>query len=456
VQLLSITLYGHDGRQRAVEFRTGALNIVTGDPRTGKSALLTIVEYCQGRDSMRVPAGPIADTVAWYGALWQLEPGARAFAARPAPSAGRASTQRAMLEFGGDDLVPPDFKRLDVNSDSDSLREQLGRRIGIAENSAEPAPGSLRPSLEANLGHATWLCLQGQNEIADSDQLFHRQGEPGIDQALKDTLPYFLGAVPSDQAIKRARLRDAQRNLQRAESALRSAERSAATGDVTLRSLLAEARAVGLLPAGETGNEQGEDLSRRQVVEALLVARNAPPPAISSGDGDMESHDRRRILQQDRDALRTSLKAVLADRDLLLDQRDGESAYTGAVALHTGRLTSLELLPGEDEVGDASSTTEHCPACGQHMEEPDSTAEGLRSSLTRLRSELAELRAAPPTRRAALQELDERATQLRDELAAVESALGALRGGQDATGEVEGSRAAQDFTRGASTQPSSG
>jgi hypothetical protein len=245
VQLLSIVLYNHDGRRRVIQFDLGALNVVTGVPRTGKSALLTIVEYCQGRDAMRVPAGPISETVAWYGALWQLESGARAFVGRPAPSSGRASTRLAMLEFGGDNLVPPAFDRLEVNTDSDALRQQLGRRIGIEESVAEPAPGSLRSSYEVNLGHATWLCLQGQTEIANANQLFHRQGEQGIDQALKDTLPYFLGAVPNDQALKQARLRDARRNLQRAETALRAAERDAATLDVTLRSLLAEAQAVG-------------------------------------------------------------------------------------------------------------------------------------------------------------------------------------------------------------------
>jgi len=83
VQLLEIILYHHDGRTRRVEFAPGALNIVTGESATGKSALLTIVEYCLGRSTMLVPVGPISTTVAWYGALWQLE-GTRAFVARPA------------------------------------------------------------------------------------------------------------------------------------------------------------------------------------------------------------------------------------------------------------------------------------------------------------------------------------------------------------------------------------
>ena len=49
VQLRAISIYSHDGERRGVTFRLGKLNIVTGAPKTGKSALLDIVDYCWGR-----------------------------------------------------------------------------------------------------------------------------------------------------------------------------------------------------------------------------------------------------------------------------------------------------------------------------------------------------------------------------------------------------------------------
>ena len=192
MQLLSLILYHADGRTRLVDFRPGQLNIVTGESRTGKGALLTIVDYCLGRDSMQIPAGPITDTVAWYATLWQLESG-QVFVARPAPAEGRATTQQAMLEFGAD-LQPPACRELRVNTDSRTLRTQIGRRIGIEENITDPGPWAGRQPLEANLAHAVMLCLQSQNEIASSTALFHRQGERGIPDALRDTIPYGCGS----------------------------------------------------------------------------------------------------------------------------------------------------------------------------------------------------------------------------------------------------------------------
>ena len=449
MQLLTISLYGPDGARRDVEFAPGQLNIVTGESQTGKSALLTIVEYCLGRDSMRVPAGPISDTVSWYGALWQISPGARAFVGRPAPAPGRASTQQAMLEFGDDTLVPPARDDLVVNTDSDSLRVQLGRRIGIEENLSSTAAGSLRTPLEANIGHATWLCLQGQSEIASPNQLFHRQGDQGIDQALKDTLPYFLGAVPAGQAVKKVRLRDARRDLQRLESALRVAEETAANLDTRLAAALAEAHAVGLVET--TAFED-----RKEVLDALNAARVARPSEAPIAD--IEAQNRRHELAVERDRVRQELRSALGDRELLLERRQSEAEYTEAIALHTGRMTSLELLPitvaPSADDGDGTTTADDvgepglsCPACGQHLEQSDAQASQVAARLQELRVELAELHAAPPSRRSEIERLDEAIAGFRSNLVATESAIESLVASERSVEDLN-AIANRDFVRG--------
>jgi hypothetical protein len=453
VQLRSITLYNHAGDIRTVEFRTGALNIVTGASQTGKSALLTIVEYCLGRDSMLVPVGPITDTVSWYAALWDLDGDTRAFVARPAPKSGKASTQQAMLEFGAD-LEPLPFDRLEVNTDSRSLRDELGRRIGIEENLHEQAAGSLRQPLEANLGHAALLCLQAQSEIANPTQLFHRQGERGMDDALRDTLPYFLGAVPRDQALKRARLRDVRRTLQRAEAALRTAEVTAGTIDVELASLLDEARAVGLTDVELT-------TTRSELVNVLRAARHAVPVAETSLL-DSVDYERRRALERTRDDTLTELRRVTADRALLLEQRDGETGYADALQLQAGRLTSLGLLDAPTDIhapngdnaphsdimsqGELDDEYNFCPACQQALASPDTTATQIRDHLLDLRAQLADMNAARPAQRAALTVLDEAAATARARLTAAETALSALAASDVVTAPSTGG--GRDFTRG--------
>jgi hypothetical protein len=122
------------------------------------------------------PVGPVTKTVAWVAVLLQL-PDTRAFVARRLPAKGRKSVSTAMLEFGSDLGALP-YERLENNCDSDELRQQLGRRIGLGDAHSQPRPGSLQGAYAIHLGHAVPLCLQNQEEIQTRSILFHRQGEP--------------------------------------------------------------------------------------------------------------------------------------------------------------------------------------------------------------------------------------------------------------------------------------
>ena len=447
MQLLFLAVYNAAGTRRDVRFVPGQLNVVTGASATGKSALLDMLEYCLGRDRIMMPVGPITATVTWYAALFLLPDGGRAFVARPAPDAGQASTQRAMLEFGADiELLPHDA--LAVNIDTTALREQLGRRLGIEENLHEPPEGALRPALEANLGHATLLCLQRQDEIASRTHLFHRQGEPGIEQALRDTLPYFLGAAPRDQALKRARLRDARRNLTRITATLTSAERASQVVEAQISALVSEAYAVGLTTVGAAE-------TRTATVQLLEEAARTPPRSDvgDQRDGDIgRSTLRRRELIREQSRLRNALRGIARDRELLLETSDGEGDYRQAVEGQVGRLTSLNLLPDTPSSSSSADrglaeTAATCPLCSSRLAEPDPAVQQMRDTLEELQRQLVGIDEAQPARRLALSELDERGARLREELRGVDAALRALAEGDDQVGAVVGEER-QAFTRG--------
>ncbi|WP_086055670.1 DUF3732 domain-containing protein [Protofrankia coriariae] len=434
MQILAIALYNSSGGRRVIRFSPGALNIVTGDSKTGKSALLDIVEYCLGRDEMQMPVGPITRTVAWYGVLFELE-GGRAFVARPRPLPGRATTQQAMLEFGSG-LEPLDSSRLVVNTDSRSVREQLGRRIGIEENQFEPATYSARSPYEVNIGHAALLCLQRQGEVADRNLLFHRQGEPGISQTLKDTIPYFVGAVASDQALKRAQLVAARRDLRRAENTLRQAEEAARSTDIGLGAIWREAYALGMV-------EPEQPPSRVEMVRRLQAAVTATQEPDAAGSAIAE---RLANLQNDRDRLRGQMRAMSVDRDLLLAQDRSETDYVGAARSHVARLTSLNLFPTQSS-DQESSPGSLCPICGSALTEPDPIPLQLQQSLERLNNDLRGVDAARPSRRAALLRLDGDLASMRDQVRTIERALESIVSAQTVSQALP-DRSRVDFMRG--------
>ncbi|MCU1681958.1 MAG: hypothetical protein JWQ81_2697 [Amycolatopsis sp.] len=438
MQLLALVLYNADGRTRRLDFTPGELNIVTGESGTGKSALLTIVEYCLGRNTTLVPVGPISDTVEWYAALWSLnDSGARAFVARPKPKGQNSSTTIAMLEFAND-LEPPPLAELRGNTDTRQLRQQLGRRIGIEENETESSPWSTRQGLEANIGHAALLCLQSQSEVASQSAMFHRMGEDGIDQALRDTIPYFLGAVAPDEARKRAQLRDAKRTVARLEAEYERAQQAAQTIDIELGSLYAEARAVGLI----------DDLDysdRAELIRTLQGARVARPAYLVTDDGPDEQ-DRWQALERRRDELSQNLRVVMENRGLLINETHAAGEFVSALARQESRLTSLNLLPTTSATNGVENDTQTCPACGNHMEDADPTAETLRRSLEDLRAQVGTVTGARPAQRRALDTLDTEAETLRTQLRVVEGALQNIDRGRRVREQTQTNT--WDFTRG--------
>ena len=84
LQILALAIYNRDGERREIRFRPGKVNIITGASKTGKSALIHIVDYCLGRNKYTIPAGVIRETVVWYVLHIRL-PNSEAIVGRPAP-----------------------------------------------------------------------------------------------------------------------------------------------------------------------------------------------------------------------------------------------------------------------------------------------------------------------------------------------------------------------------------
>ena len=191
----AVVLYGYHGEKRVLPFRTHGLSVVTGNSKTGKSAIIDIVDYCLGRGSYNVAEGEIRRKVSWFG-LHLSKEGDEVFVARDNPGPGASTGSRVYIQRGRIENYP-DVEDITKNTTATSLSTFMTQYAGIVENVHRPSSGT-RPPLSANIKHAVWLCFQPQGTVATKDQLFHRMNEQHLPQALKDTFPYFVGAVDEE------------------------------------------------------------------------------------------------------------------------------------------------------------------------------------------------------------------------------------------------------------------
>lgn len=403
LQVRAIAIYSHDGECRVVRFKLGRLNIVTGASKTGKSALLDIIDYCWGRSECTIAEGEIRRSVSWFSVL--LDNGGEGILiARRNPGPAGKTSDEIYFRRNVEDF-PESIETFAKNCTADGLRQQLSTILGVAENLSVPEPGSIRRPLEASASQAIFFCLQNQDEIANRRLLFHRQGEERIPQAIKDTLPYFVGAMGEDHYLKQKRYEDARRRLRGLERDYADARALADEASGTARNLLQEAKRVGLLPvdvSGEGLEEVRELLSQAAAPRALEYARSDDPQADLT---DLE--DRRRNLRSELQELRDEIK------DLQRLTREA-SEFESEAREQQARLASIGLVSHEPD------GHETCPLCESKLDVAVPSVEDIRASLARLDRQLTGVRRDNPRLQGQIAELESKRTTLEEELGIVQ------------------------------------
>lgn len=404
MQLDALILYNADGDVRQIRFRPGQLNIITGESGTGKSSIIGILRFLLGDDSPHVPLGPIQNTVKWYGLLAHVGD-TRFFVGRPAPAHG-ATTSQVMLSIGQNEI--PDLSTLEVNSNTGTLVDYLGGLIGIEENLHVPAEGQTRRALAANLRHALYYCFQGQGEVANPDLLFHHQNREFQKQAIRDTLPYFLGAQSPDALRKREQLSELRRKIRAKSMSLEEARAARQLGMGRAAGLIADAKASGLV----LGNTVPGDACEALELLSGVLSSDAPSESADNVDYDAETE----TLIEQRAELRGALRDVNDKIRGLKDFARVGTEYTAELNEHRVRLASIGLIP-DDTVADAT-----CPVCQSTLTDP-TAHQAIAHSLRRVARRIELAQRDQPRITSALAELTQVRTQMRVELADINTAL---------------------------------
>lgn len=347
-QIHDIVLYGFNQQCRVLTLRPGQINIITGASKTGKTALIEIVDYCMGSSECRIPEGVIRRAVEWVGVRLSVAEG-EVFIARRLPGNG-AQTSSDVYYAVGVNVAIPRYDELRQTTNPQALEGLLTTHAGIRSNLHEPPPGQTRAALSANVRHALLFCFQQQSEVISQRHLFHKQSEQFVPQAIKDVLPYFLGAVTDEHVAGMQKLRQLRRELKVVQKKISDLEAIRGTGLTRAHSLLAEARDLGL--------HQTEHLPEawEACVELLREVQQQP---VEQEQALEAAGDQFRQLQNERSRLTEELRAVktqLEAAEALSADRDGFSTEGSA---QVGRLRSIELFGAHDE----DDSPRVCPLC---------------------------------------------------------------------------------------------
>lgn len=399
-QIANIILYSHDGRIRELPFRIGELNIITGASKTGKSALIDIVDYCTGRGDCYVAEGVIRRYVSWFAVLFQASD-SQIFVARRNPGPGNKTSPDIYVQRGTT-IEPPAISVLAKNFTLDALGKMLDAAVCINENQHRPPMGQTRNPLTANIRHALTFSFQDQDEIDSKKILFHRTGDNFIAQAVKDSLPYFLGAIDEDRLLKLSLFDAAKRELRRLERQLREISNASSDELPEAWALLEEAKSVGLV------DERVVASTPEAVIGALVPLAGAD---FVGGNFVVGSADDALVrLRTERAALRNEMEEVKSELRATRLFRTENGGYRRESGEQRARLSVIGLFR------DAEADHVHCPLCESVLETPLPAVEEIVGALAGMHHELHAVETESPKIQAKLASLQERETRLEGRL----------------------------------------
>src|SRR5258708_202553 len=228
-----------------LSFTTDRLNVISGVSRTGKSAVIPILDYCLGSDSCAIPVKTIRDRCSWFGVIVATERGEMLLARRE-PGAQRTTSDMYVMNAA---LVEPPRRIEQRNTTVDVVKRSLDELAGLTQLDFDPggvANGYKgRPSFRDLMA----FTFQPQNIVANQNVLFFKADTHEHREKLRTIFPYVLGAISPEILAKQHELSQLRRDLSRKERELSALREISVRWISEIRAWTSQARDLGLVTA---------------------------------------------------------------------------------------------------------------------------------------------------------------------------------------------------------------
>ena len=310
-----------DEMPRELDFHPGVVNVISGASKTGKSAVIPIIDYCLASDKCAIPVGVIRENCSWFGVVIDTVEGQKLLARRE-PGDQQSTGDMVLIEG---DVVEIPHRIEDKDTTQKNVKKMLDRLAGLTNLGFDPdseAAAQSRPSFRDLMA----FTFQPQNIVANPDVMFFKADTSEHRDKLKTIFPYILQAVTADVLQARHELDRLNRLLRRREADLRALVTAGNAWRLEATSWLRQAIEFGLLPPDQIIPTEWPD-----IVDLL-----------------------RGVVAANSEAAHPTIAGIDAALVRLKELRDEETKVAGELTQRRQRLTELRrLIESSDVYGSA-------------------------------------------------------------------------------------------------------
>lgn len=336
-QILKLVLWPKRSlRPRVLTFEPGMVNVITGASKTGKSAVIPIIDYCLASGKCSIPVGTIRDTCAWFGVVIETLEGQKLLARRE-PGDAKQTGDMVLLE--GDEIEIPDAIA-DKTHSADAVKRKLDQLAGLSQLRINPDPEAGYQS-RVSFRDLMAFNFQPQYIVANPLALYYNADSTEHREKLKAIFPYVLGALTPEMLMARWEIDRLTRLLRQAEAGLRAVQNAVRAWQSETNAWLRQAIELGLLPQDTQVPSSDANLT----IDLLRRATQANTRASFATMGSIDPSLNRLAELQNQEAAAATNLAVKRQR-LAEIQRLVESGqrFGSAIRIQQDRLNISEWL----------------------------------------------------------------------------------------------------------------
>lgn len=265
---------------REIEFKTDKVNVITGDSERGKSALITIVDYCLASSKCQIPTGLIRNKTSWFGILISLR-NSELLLARKEPGENQSSGDMFMLESPKIEEIPAIITNKTHNYNQVKYRlDELAQLSNLGFEPDSDSGFKTRPSFRDMVS----FVFQPQYIIANPRTLLYRSDTYEHREKLKTIFPYILGAIDNKILKAQEEIKELTREHAILEKEIENNQKLSAKWDSQIKTYYLRAKEFGLLNQAPYPNDEwGSDNFMRYLRRIPLQIAQDGLPQIEVG-----------------------------------------------------------------------------------------------------------------------------------------------------------------------------
>lgn len=340
-----IVIFNKNGEKRVVPLEQG-VNIITGESKTGKSALVEIIDYCLCSTRCTIPKGKITEFAYLYSLVMAIGDNTYVIARYNWNDGGKMHFIKEKEDFELEKLELSYFmekSQLLCKDVKDEIEYALGLLITNMAKDAE------QQGKKASLRNMVSYLFQHQNLMASKFALFYRFSDFYKRKDVIDQFPVFAGMISQEYYSDLIQLNTLKDQLKQKYKKQKANEKGTAYIKERLSTLLLDYFAL-------LEQDFDENIS---VQKMLKIASDLPEFDDTQLYGESKITERYSELNDELEDLRNK------EREILLKIHDIDSASgTGSSFVHM-----LKDLKQQTSVAGIETDQYTCPLCGHECQE---------------------------------------------------------------------------------------